>query len=272
MSETAPVFFRSPQCPHIEVRTAVNSTACYHTHSHDEFSFGIIDTGSARYRNGSSVLSIGAGSTVTINPGMAHSCNPHQGDWSYRMLFVDTAWLGQIQAEFDGKYGSDYREFSTKKSDDLRVFAAIQNFYSTLMSTSMTLEVETEFLALVPLLFAVTDAESPAKNGSLRAADTAREMIMDRLADNLTLSDFSAQTGLSRYQLIRSFKARFGQTPHAYQLDSRIKRAKQLLRSGQALSSVALELGFADQAHFQRHFKRRLAVTPKFYQTNLLGC
>ncbi|MDX1344059.1 MAG: helix-turn-helix transcriptional regulator, partial [Reinekea sp.] len=73
-------------------------------------------------------------------------------------------------------------------------------------------------------------------------------------------------------QLIRSFKARFGQTPHAYQLDSRIKRAKQLLRSGQALSSVALELGFADQAHFQRHFKRRLAVTPKVYQSNLLGC
>ncbi|WP_445399286.1 helix-turn-helix domain-containing protein [Zobellella sp. An-6] len=39
-----------------------------------------------------------------------------------------------------------------------------------------------------------------------------------------------------------------------------------VLRRGLALSRVASELGFTDQAYFQRHFKRRLALTPGQYQ------
>jgi len=43
-----------------------------------------------------------------------------------------------------------------------------------------------------------------------------------------------------------------------------------MLKSGQAISQVAYELGFSDQAHFQRQFKKRLAVTPKYYQSHFV--
>jgi AraC-like DNA-binding protein len=68
--------------------------------------------------------------------------------------------------------------------------------------------------------------------------------------------------GLSRAHLIRAFRREFHITPHAYLTDIRIRRARHLLRQGESPASVALECGFADQAHFARHFKARTGVTP----------
>lgn len=75
---------------------------------------------------------------------------------------------------------------------------------------------------------------------------------------------------MSRYQLLRAFKHQFGLPPHAYLMDEKIKRAKIMLKSGDDISDVALKLGFSDQAHFQRQFKKKLAVTPKFYQSHFV--
>ena len=38
------------------------------------------------------------------------------------------------------------------------------------------------------------------------------------------------------------------------------------LRRGHAIAEVALDAGFADQAHFQRTFKQLLAATPGHYR------
>ncbi|OLQ92977.1 hypothetical protein BIY22_00320 [Vibrio panuliri] len=37
-----------------------------------------------------------------------------------------------------------------------------------------------------------------------------------------------------------------------------------------ATSTAVHQLGFADQAHFQRQFKRKLSVTPKYYQSHFI--
>ncbi|MFV0489470.1 MAG: helix-turn-helix transcriptional regulator, partial [Vibrio fluvialis] len=75
------------------------------------------------------------------------------------------------------------------------------------------------------------------------------------------------EVGVSPYHLIRTFKQYFGLSPHAYLMDERIKRAKQLLKQGETIVDTSLALGFADQAHFQRSFKSRIALTPKKYQS-----
>jgi AraC-like DNA-binding protein len=54
-----------------------------------------------------------------------------------------------------------------------------------------------------------------------------------------------------------------GRAPHRYLLSLRLERARRWLeRPGAGLSDVALRAGFADQAHFTRHFKREFGVTP----------
>ena len=58
-------------------------------------------------------------------------------------------------------------------------------------------------------------------------------------------------------------------TPCPDQAGRRLRHARTLLRQGQPLAEVALASGFADQAHFQRQFKRRVAATPGQYRTQL---
>lgn len=53
--------------------------------------------------------------------------------------------------------------------------------------------------------------------------------------------------------------------PHAYQINVRLDRAKDLLLRGWPISEVAREAGFYDQSHFTRYFKRLVGVTPGSY-------
>ena len=97
-----------------------------------------------------------------------------------------------------------------------------------------------------------------------------KELISDEININHSLDELMQESGLSRFHLIRSFKQTYGLSPHAYQLDERIKQAKNLLKSGYSILDTSHLLGFADQSHLQRNFKKRLAVTPKQYQAFFL--
>lgn len=90
-------------------------------------------------------------------------------------------------------------------------------------------------------------------------------MIESRCRETLSLNELAREGGLSRYHLLRAFRRWTGMTPHAWQLDLRIQQARRLLREGMPLAETALHLGFADQSHFQRAFKQRVAATPGEY-------
>jgi AraC-like DNA-binding protein len=91
------------------------------------------------------------------------------------------------------------------------------------------------------------------------------EYLEENLAENILLKDLSEIANLSPFHFSRTFLLEKGLPPHAYQTQLRIIRAKHLLRTGETLSSVASILGFADQSHFTRHFKRIVGTTPGQY-------
>jgi AraC family transcriptional regulator len=95
----------------------------------------------------------------------------------------------------------------------------------------------------------------------LRAVDLMRR----RLAEPLTIDELAAAAGLSRFHFARQFKAATGHPPHEYLVRLRIDRAQELLRQhGRAwnFAAVAHEVGFSDQSHLTRQFKRVVGVTP----------
>ena len=93
--------------------------------------------------------------------------------------------------------------------------------------------------------------------------------VMDRLADQLTcppaLADLAAGAGLSRYQLLRAFRAEVGMPPYAWLAQHRVARARLLLEHGHRPAEAATLTGFADQAHLTRWFRRVVGVTPGAY-------
>lgn len=264
MKQDKTVFFkRNELLPFVEMRQASLSTACYHAHSHDEFSFGVIDSGSAYYQNLKQRNQIGAGDTVTINPGDIHSCNPMLADWSYRMLFVDANWVGRLQSEILATDNIDYLPFSDILNRSPQAYQEFQALFFCLLNELNPLVAESLLIQYLQQYFLVKKTQ---KFDSLNIR-RVKELISDQLDINHSLNDLAKESGLSRYHLIRSFKQRYGLSPHAYQLDERIKHAKTLLKTGHSLIDTSHLLGFTDQSHLQRNFKKRLGVTPKQYQS-----
>ena len=58
------------------------------------------------------------------------------------------------------------------------------------------------------------------------------------------------------------FKKEFGLTPHAFIVNERLNRANRLIQNGMAINQASIEVGFNDQSHFTRNFKKYFGYTP----------
>jgi AraC family transcriptional regulator len=90
--------------------------------------------------------------------------------------------------------------------------------------------------------------------------------IEQRLRDEVTapssIGALAAAAGVHPVHLARAFRQRHGMTIAAWRAEQRLSRARRLLAGDLPLAAIALQLGFADQAHFTRVFTRRTGTTP----------
>jgi AraC family transcriptional regulator len=97
----------------------------------------------------------------------------------------------------------------------------------------------------------------------------AVEYIQDQLDADLTVSGIAQAVGISPDHFSRLFKQSTGQTPYRYVVEARARKAKELLTTGKfTISEAAFHVGFVDQSHLTRHFKRIFGLPPK----RLLRC
>jgi AraC family transcriptional regulator len=98
-----------------------------------------------------------------------------------------------------------------------------------------------------------------------RKLQAVLDYIEGHLDAELTLERLARVAHLSPYHFARLFKNGAGLPPHQFVVARRVERAKELLRRRDRLplADIAAEVGFSDQSHFTRHFKRLVGVTPK---------
>ena len=95
----------------------------------------------------------------------------------------------------------------------------------------------------------------------------AVEYINEHLSENVSLDAISAELGISQYYLCRLFKQSIGITPHAYLIQQRVERSKQLLKAKEGrILDIAIACGFANPSHFARCFRRQIGISPKEFQ------
>ncbi len=98
---------------------------------------------------------------------------------------------------------------------------------------------------------------------------SARELLRERCADGIRISEVAAGVGVHPVHLIRTFREFYRATPGDYARRCRLDRAARLLAEGDLpLARVALEAGFADQSHFSKAFRQTFALTPAAYRKN----
>ncbi|GAA5526609.1 AraC family transcriptional regulator [Herpetosiphon gulosus] len=99
-----------------------------------------------------------------------------------------------------------------------------------------------------------------------KAVTTIREYLAVHYADSISLEQLAQLVNLSPFHTLRMFRQATGLPPHGYLVQLRINQAKQLLHTQLPLAEVAVQTGFSDQSHLNRHFKRVLGVTPLQYR------
>lgn len=257
-------FWRDPALPHLEARSIEDGReVCYGWHSHSTFSIGLVTGGASDFRIGTECHRVAAGTVVLMNPDEAHACNPLDSrPWSYRMLYADAAWLAAVEGE------TVFRPFAPPLSRDEELAGRLDRLFGVLFDpepdSARRAEAARSFFAgLRQALGGV--ASTADEDGGHAALDRAADFISAHCTQPLRLADIAEVSGLSPSYLVRSFKARYGLTPHAYQINRRIQYGRRELQRGRPIVEVALDAGFADQAHFQRAFKRHVAATPGQY-------
>lgn len=95
----------------------------------------------------------------------------------------------------------------------------------------------------------------------------ARDLLDDRVQENLGLDQIAAEVGVHPVHLATMFRRRFRQTPGEYQRHLRVAFAcRQLVTTDAPLTEIALAAGFVDQSHFKRIFKAHVGMTPRAYR------
>lgn len=90
-----------------------------------------------------------------------------------------------------------------------------------------------------------------------------------RLDTPLFTEDLAVVARLSTGHFCRAFKTSLGETPHAYIIRQRIRRAQMLmLKSRDTLSQIASACGLTDQAHLTRLFRSIVGTTPMSWRRN----
>jgi transcriptional regulator GlxA family with amidase domain len=86
-------------------------------------------------------------------------------------------------------------------------------------------------------------------------------------AEPLTLGDLAALVRMSKFHLVRAFRAAYGETPMRYLTRRRIERAQDLLRSANlTVTEVCMLVGFSSLGSFSSRFSELVGESPAAYR------
>lgn len=209
------------------------------------------------------------GNIAIIPAGISHRCN-WESSARFGILAIEPALLTQVGQDWVNPDRIELIPQFMTEQDTL-----MQGIFSTLreevetggmgshllidsLKTALAIHLLRKYCITRPRISSYTNGLSKSK--LLQVTD----YINEHLHQDLKLSEIAALAQMSPYHFLRLFKQSMGVTPHQYILQRRIEKAKYLLQHSElSIADIAVRVGFCDQSHLTRCFKRIVGVTPK---------
>jgi AraC-like DNA-binding protein len=230
-------------------------------HMHTTFVMGVVESGSALVRRGDEEEVARAGDVLLLAPYDVHAEYPIEpSGWTFRCLYPTTQAVAALAPDLRGASGA--RAFRAPIVRDASAGSHIARMVDVATGACGDASVTERFAkdALRGILgthLMEVAAPSPTMEQVRRFIHAA--------AGPFRVSELSSLTGLSPYHVMHKFRDVYGLSPYAYYAELRVARAKELLVAGANLASTGSAVGFADQSHFTRQFKRTTGLTPGRY-------
>ena len=241
----------------VEVLHARFTDHAYPAHTHDAWTLLLVDTGTVAYGLDHREHGALPASVTLLPPHVPHDGrNATPEGFRKRVLYLDTSVLG---TDLVGA-AVDHPAFA-----DPALRLRVHQLHGVLHGGD---EWEAESrLALVRdrLLTHLTHRAPSAPVVEPGLARTLRDLLDEHVTDGLTLTDAAARLAAAPERLVRAFTREFGLPPHRYLTGRRVDLARRLLLDGMPPAEVAPAVGFYDQSHLTRHFRRMLGTAPGSY-------
>ena len=239
-------------------------------HAHAQYQLTLYDGGARRFSIAGRNFTGDARTSVIIQAGELHGSVPVADEHTaLRTFYIEPEMMREAAAAIWHRAGTV--AFREPRLTDASTVARLHAAHRSLDDGG--LEGDVEFCTALEHLVRRHAARTGTPRKLARSdgrTEQVRELLVDRLADNLRLDDLARVAELSRFHLIRLFRQRFGVTPFAYQRHLRVERAREALRHGGSLADTATELGFADQSHLGRAFRHVMGATPGQYRQSFV--
>jgi AraC-like DNA-binding protein len=249
-----------PEVPGIhEVFHARFVDHAYPAHTHDAWTVFTVDEGSIAYDLERRHRGVTGSKVTLLPPHVVHDGRPAaSAGYRKRVLYVGTEVLGEHLI------GPAVDEPDVLDPSLIRGFRSL---HRTLGEFGDALEAESMFaLVAARLSEHLRGPRETLHPDGNPVADDFRNLLEARLFVGITLAEAGLILEVSPAHLVRSFTRRFGISPHRYLVGRRIDAARARLLEGQPVAQVAADVGFHDQAHFTKHFKRHVGTTPGGYR------
>ncbi|MBD1588624.1 AraC family transcriptional regulator [Pseudomonas typographi] len=247
----------------------------YDPHWHDSYLIGITEQGVQRFNSRRARYDSTPGKVFMLEPGDIHDGDaPSPDGFTYRMLYLQPAWLDRALGELhtDTAWGG-LPGIGRVLNDDPALARATLFAFNALHQQDVRMVREAALDTLLERLAAHLHRR-PQQPATLRApsiARQARDYLVAYHEHDISLHTLAQACGTDRFRLTRAFKAAYGLAPHAWLIQLRLNRSRQLLAAGVQPVDVAGRLGFADQSHLGRWFLRAYGITPGAYQQRAVG-
>jgi AraC family transcriptional regulator len=189
-------------------------------------------------------------------------CSYRRVSMSYSALWIHPDFVAKVMPR-----PNDIAQRVMINGQDARVASLLGWLRDEVVSTVRTDDFLAEHIAGLILfrLAALDGGEEPIRRGRLngRRLRTTEDFIEANLAENISLSELAARAEMPLGTFVRHFRRSTGQSPYAFIIERRLRRAEMLMRESNAtIAEIAFACGFSSQSHFTSVFRLRRGATP----------
>lgn len=254
----------------IEVIRAHFEGHAYDPHWHDSYLIGFTEQGVQQFHCRRALFSSVPGQTFFLEPGDIHDGHaPTPGGFTYSTLYLEPTWLEKaLPGLFEQAPADCLPGVPRTQPDDPGLLPCIANALQALRDGEPRMVRDAALDALLERISrSLHWRQRLSGNPQIASvALRARDYLHAHFHENIGLDELARVCGVDRFRLSRAFKAAFGIAPHGYLIQLRLVRARRLLAIGTSPADVASDLGFADQSHLGRWFRRANGLTPGAYR------
>ncbi|UGY93973.1 AraC family transcriptional regulator [Streptomyces gobiensis] len=255
------------QLPDLDLLRARYIRHAFPRHAHDGYTLGAITGGLEEVGLPDGTERVGAGGVVMINPEVPHTARAGAPEgWAYATLYPAAHLVAGIAAETTTLRGTaGFAETAVHDRQAAHLIAAVHRAAEEGNALAADSLLRVAIARLLRRHGGLLPARTIHPAGALDAA-RAQEVLEQRMTAPPTLEQLATELGTSPFALLRAFRDRYGMPPHTWLTNARIRRARLLLEAGVPPAEAAVAVGFTDQPHLGRHFRRIVGVPPGAYQ------